>query len=251
MPLPYKINDLIEALDLIPHPEGGFFVETFRSGCEPMSTMGQTGLVDSEKGCAVPKKCLVVADGRASKRPDGDERRNCLTSIYWVPTAEKSSRLLLAKNLSDHVHYYQGGLPFRYYLFNPETNEFSSVVLGPELHKGHKMQVCVEGGIWKCGQILDSDEIKDVSLLDYEYSLIGEAVAPGFDFHDFAWVTKEEVLQKKISCKDNEERTQLFLSFVHSEATVITNENKTVDEASKFYEDDDTKARRVEERAGK
>ena len=41
MPLPKKVSDLIPALNLIPHPENGFFVETFRSGSIPMSTQGK------------------------------------------------------------------------------------------------------------------------------------------------------------------------------------------------------------------
>jgi predicted cupin superfamily sugar epimerase len=39
MPLPKKVKDIVGPLNLIPHPEGGFFVETYRSGSEPMSTM--------------------------------------------------------------------------------------------------------------------------------------------------------------------------------------------------------------------
>ncbi len=53
----------------------------------------------------------MVANGRNKNRPDEDERRNALTSIYWVPT-KKSPKLLLASNHSDHVHYYQGGSKF-------------------------------------------------------------------------------------------------------------------------------------------
>ena len=71
-----------------------------------MSTMGQTGL--SDDCCQKPNINLVVANQRSQNRPDGDERRNALTSIYWVPTI-KSPKLLLAVNHSDHVHYYHGG----------------------------------------------------------------------------------------------------------------------------------------------
>mmetsp|Transcript_29935 Transcript_29935/g.68694 ORF Transcript_29935/g.68694 Transcript_29935/m.68694 type:complete len:158 (-) Transcript_29935:333-806(-) len=141
MPLPNEVKDLIPALGIIPHPEGGFFVETWRSGCEPMSTMGQTGIND----CRDATANLVVASGRAANRPDRDERRNALTSIIWIPTL-KSPKLILASNRSDHVHYYQGGHPFRYNLFDPSTGEFSTVVLGPELQKGQKNPGAGEGG---------------------------------------------------------------------------------------------------------
>lgn len=238
MPLPTKIKELIPALNLIPHPEGGFFVETYRSGCEPMSTMGQTGLE-----CENPDVNLVVASGRAQNRADNDERRNALTSIYWVPTV-KSPRLLLAYNGSDHVHYYQGGKPFKYSLFDPKSGEFTQITLGDDLHKGQKPQICVKGGLWKCGILLHDDDDENNSN-DYEYCLIGEAVSPGFDFHDFNWVT-EELLRK--TCKDGTQ-VKHFLSFIHDGSTEIQEENKTVDAAAEFYEEGESKKTRVNERS--
>jgi len=171
MPLPPKISDLTSALQLIPHPEGGFFVETYRSGCDPMSTKGQTGL-----GCTEPNINLVHANGRGNNRQDGDVRRNCLTSIYWVPTIA-SPKLLLAKNHSDHIHYYHGGLSFKYYIYNPDTGVMVEEILGPDIHRGHKLQVCVAGGLWKCGHLIEDKDC--VNNESYEYTCIGEAVAPG------------------------------------------------------------------------
>ena len=148
-------------------------LETWRSGSEPMSTMGQTGL-----DCQSPQTNLVVAQGRDQNRPDSDPRRNCLTSIYWVPTTS-SSTLLLASNLSDHVHYYQGGKPFQYILFDPENQILEKVILGPELHKGHLLQVPVKGGMWKCGHMLHDNEEEEQNNYKEDYTIIGEAVAPG------------------------------------------------------------------------
>jgi predicted cupin superfamily sugar epimerase len=236
MPLPTKIKDMIPLLNLIPHLEGGFFRETYRSGSEPMSTMGQTGL-----DCKDPKVNLVVANGRSDNRPDKDERRNALTSIFWVPTA-KDPVLRLGKNCSDHVHYYQGGLPFRYFFFNPTTSEFSTAVLGPELHKGHVLQLPIKGGTWKCGRIEPYEE----SNTDYDYTLIGEAVAPGFDFHDFTWIT-EEMLHA--SCSDNAAMEILLPFFIHDESEAIQEGKKTVDVATEFYEDGDRKEKRINERS--
>ena len=240
MPLPPKISDLVSALKLIPHPEGGFFTETFRSGSTPMSTQGQTGL-----NCTDPDKNLVVVPGgnRGANRPDGDERRNALTSIFWVPTVN-SPRLLLVVNESDHVHYYQGGRPFRYSLFDPKTETFEEVVLGPDLHKGQKLQVSVKGGIWKCGCILDEKDCSE--FVEYEYTLMGEAVAPGFDFHDFSWVTEKQVREK---CKDTS-HVDLFMQYVHESANDITEEKMTVDAAAELYEENAVQKKRTAERAG-
>eukprot|EP00588_Corethron_pennatum_P015504 CAMPEP_0194266500 /NCGR_PEP_ID=MMETSP0169-20130528/1380_1 /TAXON_ID=218684 /ORGANISM="Corethron pennatum, Strain L29A3" /LENGTH=234 /DNA_ID=CAMNT_0039007197 /DNA_START=47 /DNA_END=751 /DNA_ORIENTATION=+ len=234
MPLPPKIADLIPALGLIPHPEGGFFVETFRSGSAPMSTQGQTDL-----DCDRPDVSLVATRGRAGSRPDGDARRQALTSIYWVPTV-KSRRLLLAHNHSDHVHYYQGGRPFHYSLYDPATEEITKVTLGADLQKGQRLQVCVRGGLWKCG-ILDTSDEHD----EHEYCVIGEAVAPGFDFHDFSWVTKEEVRKHLSAPKDIEH----FLEFVNVDATEIVAAKRTVAEAADFYTEGETTAKRAKLRS--
>ena len=205
-----------------------------------MSTMGQTGL-----DCEKPDINLVVANGRTKNRADKDEKRNAVTSIYWVPTI-KSPRLFLAYNCSDHVHYYQGGLPFKYSLFDPASGEFTQVTLGPEIHQGQKLQVGVKGGIWKCGIVVvdDEKESNDASA-DYEYTVIGEAVAPGFDFHDFNWVT-EELLRE--TCKDDV-HVKHFLKFINGESTGIQEKDATVEAAAEFYEDGGRKRRRIEERS--
>ena len=206
-----------------------------------MSTMGQTGL----DCCENPDINLVVANGRAQNRADNNEKRNAMTSIYWVPTI-KSPRLFLAYNCSDHVHYYQGGLPFKYSLFDPASGEFTQVTLGPELHQGQKLQVVVKGGIWKCGiMVVDHEKESNDAVADYEYTVIGEAVAPGFDFHDFNWVT-EELLRKTCT---NDVQVKHFLNFINGESTEIQDHDATVEAAAEFYEDGGRKFRRTEERS--
>ena len=201
-----------------------------------MSTRGQSGYECEPKD-------LVATDRH--HRPDKDGRRNCLTSIYWVPTL-KSPRLLLAYNFSDHVHYYQGGRPFRYTLFDPATKAYRQEILGPDIKSGHKLQVCVRGGVWKCGAVeLDDGDHGDGPTSRFEYSLIGEAVAPGFDFHDFSWVTTK-LLNETVKDK---EQVRFLAQFVHEQAAEIEEENKTVDEAQAFYEENDVKDRRVDERS--
>lgn len=106
-----------------------------------------------------------------------------MTSIHWVPTF-KSPKLNLSFNCSDHVHYYQGGRGFRYIIFHPDNGDLKQVILGPDLDKGHKLQVCVEGGAWKCGHIVNDNFDGIGKGIEgetdaFEYALIGEAVAPG------------------------------------------------------------------------
>jgi uncharacterized protein len=206
--LPDKAADLVDLLGLIPHPEGGFFLEVFRSGATPMASRGQTDYKVENA-----KKDLVETLGRETKRPDGNTKRNALTSIFWCPTL-KSPVQPLTQNVSDHVHYYQGGLPFEYNIFNPETKELKAVILGPDILNGHVLQLPVAGGMWKFGRILASynDGVEDErKLISADYSLIAEAVGPGFDFHDFRFIQASEV---DVAVSDEAIRATLK-AFVH------------------------------------
>ena len=227
MPLPKKIEDLIPLLGLVPHPEGGFFAETFRSGCAPMTTLGQTGF-----GCEDEQRDLVITRGRESNREDGDARRNAMTSIFWAPSL-RYPKVLLATNCSDHVHYYHGGRPFRYFLYDPVAREYSEHVLGPELHRGHKLQLAVRGGVWKCGTMVVDDGEDD----DHDYSLIGEGVGPGWDAADFEFVTEKMVREAFADDRDETARNRL-LSLLHRQSTELRTEQKTTE----FMRDEITKS---------
>ena len=174
---------IVKELGLVPHPEGvGFFVETHRSGSTPMSSRGQTDF-------NVPDDDLVVTN-RTTRRPDQDGRRNALSSIYWLST-RSSPKLPLIMNLSDVVHYYHGGEPFEFILVDPQTKKMQRVILGGNVLAGHKFQLPIKGGMWKCGHLLVPNPT-DTSSKD-AYCLIGEAVAPGFDFYDFTLMTAKTV----------------------------------------------------------
>ena len=238
--LPKSKDEIVRLLQLIPHPEGGYFRETWRSGVTPMESRGQT---DTE-GVARPLHDLVTTNRR--HRPNDDGRRHGLTSIFWVPTLE-SPRLLLAVNESDHVHYYQGGLPFEYFLYQPATSAtahsskqegemtLTRVVLGPNLLEGHQLQVAVAGGTWKCGHILQEQSPQATSQADdgrgVDYTIIGEAVGPGFDFYDFAWITLEQIEGEATNM--DVATQQLFKEFCHP-----LNQSNTLDDIDAHYDAD-------------
>lgn len=200
---------------MIPHPEGGFFLETFRSGSKPMSSRGQTDLT-------VPSNDLVEVPDRNMSRPDGDIRRNCLTSIFWVPTTN-SPILPLTINQSDHVHYYQGGQPFEYTVYNPETKEVQVQVLGPDICNGQVLQFAVKGGMWKCGRLLPNA----LPEIETDYTIIAEAVAPGFDFHDFCFVSVSQLMESNLS----QIHVHILQPYLHSsnEKIIISEQAKNQD----------------------
>jgi uncharacterized protein len=221
----HKTQDLVNKLGLIPHPEGGFFLETYRSGCQPMTTNGQTN-------ASVDPDCLVA-------RPqESDKLRHALTSIYWLPTLS-SPNLVLCTNRSPHVHYYQGGRPFEYILYNPADQSFHTVTLGPDLDAGHSLQVCVPGGWWKAGKLVDHPK-----LTEYEYALIGEGVGPGFDFVDLHMMEESDLA---IAAADIQDKCRPFLHHnVHKATEELSKDSKFVD----YYAETELQQKRVEERIG-
>lgn len=232
--LPDTVAELVEHLGLIPHPEGGFFLETHRSGSEPMASRGQTSALE-----ATAAHCLVTVTGRDDCRPDRSAQRNCLTSIYWVPTV-KSPTLPLTANLSDHVHYYQGGLAFEYHIYNPVTAALRSVILGPDVKHGHRLQVPVVSGEWKCGSLLQlSSSTAAITSITADYCIVAEAVGPGFDFHDFHWVDAAELAATGPSAQV----AALLQPFLHQSALLSKEE-----EFDGHYDNGDTKESRTKDR---
>ena len=162
---------------------------------------------------------LTIAPGREDRRPDGDIRRNCLTTIVWMPT-NKNPLLSLSVNLSDHVHFYHGGSGFEYFMYDPVSGEFQHEILGTNFGKGHKLQVVCPGGVWKCGRILQDNEA--------DFCLIGEAVAPGFDFHDFSWITRSQIMSVPKA-----QHRQLLLEFVHEDIDKLS--GYEVEDSEAYY----------------
>lgn len=197
--LPEKVEQLVEVMGLLPHPEGGFFLETHRAGSSPYISRGQTDFNGTS---------LVETTDRADRRPDGNTKRNALTSMMWVPT-KKSATLPVVCNLSDHVHFYQGGLPFQYHVYNPDSRTLRTAILGPDIRNGHSLQVVVRGGEYKCGSLLQN------AAGTADYAIIAEAVAPGFDLHDFFFVSAAEL---KKTCPMAE---ALMTPFLHDEEVLV------------------------------
>ena len=146
-----KKQDLIDALSLIEHVEGGYFRETYRS----------EEMVSTER--------------------EGKER-NILTSIYYLLTSDRPIDHF-HKNKSDIIHYFHAGSPITYLTINP-SGKLEKVKLGMNILKGEKLQLLVPGGYWKAA-----------FLETGEFGLLGEAVAPGFDYKDMEIATMEKFQQ--------------------------------------------------------
>ena len=135
---------LIDFLELEPHPEGGFYRETWRSG-------------------------LTVSLAGVSGGPEGT--RSFGTAIYYLLSGGEVSRLHRLK--SDEIfHLYAGG-PLAIHLLE-ETCGYRKIMLGNDLEAGQVFQATVPAGCWFGASLPEKES----------FALVGCTLAPGFDFND-------------------------------------------------------------------
>jgi predicted cupin superfamily sugar epimerase len=109
------------------------------------------------------------------------KNRNIMTCIYYMLSDDKPNGAM-HKNLSDIVHFYHGGGAIKYWVISPEGVS-SEYILGNDLANGEQLQLVVKGGYWKASQLIRGD-----------FVLLGEAVAPGFDYADHILATEEDII---------------------------------------------------------
>ena len=102
--------------------------------------------------------------------------RNILTSIYYLLTDERPIDYF-HKNQSDIIHYFHCGSPVTYLIIDA-AGKLEKVKLGLDITQGERLQLLVPGGYWKAA-VLETGE----------FGLLGEAVAPGFDYQDMEIAT--------------------------------------------------------------
>lgn len=154
-PLP-SVETIIERLGLQPHPEGGFFRETYRSG-------------ESVAPGALPGRYR-------SSRLLG-------TAIYYLITPGSFS--MLHRVASDEVFHFYLGDPVIQLLLEPGgTSRIQR--LGTRLELGEEPQRAVPRGVWQ-GSILAEGGA---------FALLGATVAPGFEYEDFEMGNREELLRQ-------------------------------------------------------
>lgn len=159
-------DELVEQLGLIPHDEGGFFLETYRAGAPPMESLGAT----DPRGAT----CTTVLSNGTTVT------RNAITSIYYLLTEDSPSQVFVSLE-SEIVHYWHGGGRMEYIMVT-EAGALERIVLGPRLTEGDVLQLGVDRFVYKAARLLEGD-----------YVLVGEAVGPGFDYVDRAMVSLEQI----------------------------------------------------------
>lgn len=135
----------IERLELDPHPEGGYFRETYRSE-EDLS-----------------------AENLPERYGSG---RSLSTAIYFLLRGSQVSRFHRLK--SDELWHFHAGSSVTIHLIDPDGS-YSQLRLGSDPDRGERFQRVIPAGCWFGATVDDPDS----------YTLVGCTVAPGFDFADF------------------------------------------------------------------
>ena len=144
---------IIDKFNLLPHPEGGYYKETYRSP-------------EMISGSALPKRFK--------------NDRSYSTAIYFL--LEQGDFSAFHKIQSDECwHFYFGQtLIIQVVLLN---GRLVTVKLGQNISEGDVFQYVVPAGSWFAAE----------PATGTDYALVGCTVAPGFDFNDFVLANPVEL----------------------------------------------------------
>ena len=143
----------VEKLGLEPHPEGGYFRQTYRAEL------------------VMPKAAL----------PAGfTGPRAVSTAIYFLLDGNNFSAFHRLR--SDEVWHFYAGDPLMVHGIEPDGKYFS-IRLGHDLEAGQVLQAVVKAGCWFASHVADWNS----------FAVVGCTVAPGFDFADFELAKRAEL----------------------------------------------------------
>lgn len=151
-----QTEQIILQLNLQPHPEGGFFRESYRS----------RGLIHTE-----------------SLGENYNGERNCSTCIYFLLTSDVFSAF--HRIVQDEIWHFYDGSPLALHIIS-EGGKYTKTIIGRDIAQGEIPQFVVPGGSWFGATVIREDD----------YTLLGCTVSPGFDFCDFELGNRKELRLK-------------------------------------------------------
>jgi predicted cupin superfamily sugar epimerase len=143
----------INRLELAPHPEGGYYRQSYRSA-----------LILESDG-------LPVAF--AGARPSS-------TAIYFLLQGEDFYAFHRLR--SDEMWHFYCGSPLVVEVIDPR-GQLSHLHLGSDAEAGETFQGVVEAGCWFASHLLEGGS----------FALVGCTVSPGFDFADFEMAKRSQL----------------------------------------------------------
>ena len=145
----------IDRLHLQPHPEGGYYRETYRAP--------------------------LILPYAALPSHGGD--RSASTAIYFLLAGDEFSAFHRIR--SDELWHFYAGSGLLVHVITP-AGEYEQLLLGNNAAAGEQFQTVVPAGCWFGSSLRDSSA--------GTYALVGCTVAPGFDFVDFEMAKRNELL---------------------------------------------------------
>ena len=146
----------IERLQLEPHPEGGYFRQTYRSDV------------------VIAREALPVGFSGA---------RAISTAIHFLLERETFSAFHRLR--SDEVWHFYVGEPLVVHVIDAE-GKYSRNLLGDDPEAGQVLQAVVRAGCWFASHMADWKG----------FAVVGCTVAPGFDFADFEMGKREALVER-------------------------------------------------------
>ena len=141
----HTVPALVEKFSLLPHPEGGFYKEMYRSA-------------------------ESIVQSALSSRFAGD--RNFSTAIYFL--LEQGNFSAFHRIQSDECWHFYAGQSLLVHVLHPD-GKYELIKLGNDISSGETFQAVVPAGCWFASETAPGGE----------FSFVGCTVAPGFDFADF------------------------------------------------------------------
>jgi predicted cupin superfamily sugar epimerase len=145
----------VQRLKLEPHPEGGYFRQTYASD-------------------------IVVA--REALPAGFSGPRTASTAIYFLLEGQNFSAFHRLR--SDELWHFYAGAPVAVHVIEAD-GKYSSILLGSDAEVGQQFQAVVPAGRWFASHVADWAS----------WSLVGCTVAPGFDFADFELANRSKLVQ--------------------------------------------------------
>lgn len=115
------IDAIVQKLGLMPHPEGGFYRETYRS-----------------------------RDLLQPENSDYKGERNCSTCIYFLLTSNSFSAFHRIRQ--DEIWHFYKGLPVNIHMI-AKDGSYAVIRLGSDLDNGEIPQFVVPGGTWFASEV--------------------------------------------------------------------------------------------------
>ena len=112
-------------LDMLPHPEGGYYKETYRSN----------GIINKN-----------------NLGTDFSGERNYSTCIYFLLTSDTFSAFHRIKQ--DEIWHYYKGAPIKLHIISAE-GDYSNIIIGNNLEKGELPQYVVNAKDWFAAEVIE------------------------------------------------------------------------------------------------